>query len=141
MGVNMSILVIDGMGGGLGAQIVIQMRNLMPDKEIIVVGMNSTATTNMVKAGANKGATGANAVKVCLQNAKCVVGPMGIILADAMLGEITSEIACLIGRSQIPKVLIPVAHKGLEIVGLQVNSTMTDTVKLAARKVKELLED
>lgn len=136
----MSILVIDGMGGGLGAQIVIQLRNLMPDSEIVVVGTNSTATSNMVKAGANKGATGTNAIKVCLQNAKCVIGPMGIILADAMMGEITPEIACLIGRSQIPKVLIPVTHKGLEIVGLQVNSTMTDTIKLAAGKVKEVIE-
>lgn len=136
----MSILVIDGMGGGLGAQIVLQLRNFIPEGEIIAVGTNSMATTNMVKAGANKGATGQNAIRVGLQNAKCVVGPIGIILADAMMGEITAEIACMISSSSVPRILIPIAHKGIEIVGLQVNSTMADLIKLAVKKVKEQTE-
>lgn len=134
----MSILVIDGMGGGLGAQIITQLRYLMPEKEIIAAGTNSAATGNMVKAGANRGSTGVNAIRVCLKNAECVVGPIGIILADAMLGEITEEISAMIGRAPIPKVLIPVNHKGIEIVGLHTQSTLADLIKLAAQKVKEI---
>lgn len=135
----MGILVVDGMGGGLGAQIIIQLRQLMPDAEILAVGTNSMATTNMVKAGASKGATGANAIKVCLQNAECVIGPLGIILADSMLGEITPDIAAMIGRADIPRVLIPVNHKNLEIIGLSANSTMADLVKTAALRVRKIL--
>ncbi|MCR4441988.1 MAG: DUF3842 family protein [Peptococcaceae bacterium] len=134
----MSILVIDGMGGGLGAQIVMQLRQQMPDREIIAVGTNSVATTNMVKAGANKGATGANAVRVCLRNAACVVGPIGIIIADSMLGEITAEIAALISGAPVPKVLVPVNHKNLEIVGLQAQPTMAELIKATVQRVKEI---
>ncbi|PKM88950.1 MAG: hypothetical protein CVU87_06345 [Firmicutes bacterium HGW-Firmicutes-12] len=136
----MSILVVDGMGGGLGAQIIMQTRNLMPEREIIAAGTNSTATTNMVKAGATKGATGVNAIKVCLRNAECIIGPLGIILADAMLGEITPEIACLIGSATMPKVLVPVSHKDIDIIGLQENLTMSDLIKKAVKKVKEKVE-
>lgn len=134
----MSILVIDGMGGGLGAQIIAQLRYLLPEKEIIAAGTNSAATSNMVKAGANRGSTGENAIRVCLKNADCVVGPIGIILADAMLGEITAEIAVMVGRAPIPKILIPVNHKDIEIVGFHTQSTLADLIKLAAQKVKEL---
>lgn len=137
----MSVLVVDGMGGGLGAQIVMQLRNNMPEKEIIAVGTNSMATTNMVKAGASKGATGANAIKVCLHNADCIIGPIGIILADAMLGEITPGIACMIGRAPNPKVLIPVSHKNIDIIGIQGNSTMSELIKQAVKRVKEIVED
>jgi len=135
----MSILVIDGMGGGMGAQLVAQLRQQMPDVEIIAVGTNSVATTNMVKAGANKGATGANAVRVCLHNASCVVGPLGIIIADSMLGEITAEIAALISGAPVPKVLLPVNHKNLEIVGLQTLPTMAELIKAAVHRVQAIL--
>ncbi|MDX9872560.1 MAG: DUF3842 family protein [Clostridia bacterium] len=136
----MSILVIDGMGGGLGAQIITQLSGVLPDKQIIAVGTNSTATANMVRAGAKKGATGINAVRVCLRDADCIIGPLGLVLADSMLGEITPEIAVMISSAAIPKVLIPVSHKNLEIIGLQVNSTMADLVRQAVRKTKELLD-
>ncbi len=136
----MSILVVDGMGGGLGAQIVTQLRQQMPAAEIIAVGTNATATSNMVKAGASKGATGENAVKVCLRNAKCVVGPIGIILADAMLGEITSHIAISICSSPLPKVLIPVNHKNIEIVGMHSQQTMSVLLKMAVTRVEEIMK-
>jgi hypothetical protein len=141
MDINMNILVVDGMGGGLGAQIVTQMRSLMPNIEIIAAGTNSTATTNMVRAGATKGATGVNAIKVCLANADCVVGPIGIILADAMLGEITPEIASIVSSASNHKVLIPVSHKNLEIIGLHPNLTMSDLIKQAVKRVKEKVEN
>jgi hypothetical protein len=130
MDINMNILVVDGMGGGLGAQIVTQMRSLMPNIEIIAAGTNSTATTNMVRAGATKGA-----------NADCVVGPIGIILADAMLGEITPEIASIVSSASNHKVLIPVSHKNLEIIGLHPNLTMSDLIKQAVKQVKEKVEN
>lgn len=135
----MSILVIDGMGGGLGAQIIAQLAAALPDKEIIAVGTNATATANMVRAGAKKGATGANSVRVCLREAECLIGPLGLVLADSMLGEITPEIAVMVSAAPIPKVLIPVSHKNLEIIGLQASSTMTDLVRQAVRKAKEML--
>ncbi len=136
----MGVLVVDGMGGGLGAQIVTQLRQQMPAAEIIAVGTNSAATRNMVKAGANKGATGENSVKICLQNAKCVVGPIGIILADAMLGEITPHIAISICSSPLPKVLIPVNHKNIEIVGMHSQQTMSVLLKMAVTRVEEIMK-
>lgn len=136
----MSVLVVDGMGGGLGAQIVAQLRRHMLEVEIMAVGTNSIATSNMVKAGANRGATGENAVKVCLRNAKCVVGPWGIILADAMLGEITPHIAVSICSSPVPKVLIPVNHKNIEIVGMHSQQTMSVLLKMAVTRVEEIMK-
>lgn len=136
----MSILVVDGMGGGLGAQIVAQLRQHLPQKEIVVIGTNSAATTNMMRAGGSKGATGQNALRVCLKDAECVIGPIGIILADAMLGEITQEIAYLISSAAIPKVLIPVQHKGIEIIGLASQQALGDMIKIAVQRAKAIVE-
>ncbi|MBZ4654786.1 MAG: DUF3842 family protein [Bacillota bacterium] len=135
----MTILVVDGLGGGLGAQIVTQLRQQLPQAEIIAVGTNSAATTAMVKAGASKGATGENAVRVCLKNASCVIGPMGIVLADSMLGEITQAVASMIASSPVPKILIPVNHKNLEIVGVQTQQPLAEMIKEAVQKVKNYL--
>ncbi len=135
----MTILVVDGLGGGLGAQIVTQLRQQLPQAEIIAVGTNSAATTAMVKAGASKGATGENAVRVCLKNASYVIGPMGIVLANSMLGEITETVASMIASSPIPKILIPVNHKNLEIVGIQTQQPLAELIKEAVQKVKNYL--
>lgn len=136
----MSILVVDGLGGGLGAQIITLLRQQLPKAEIIAVGTNSAASANMIKAGATKGATGENAVRVCLREARCVVGPIGIILADSMLGEITPAIAAMISSSPQPKILIPVIHKNIEIVGLEQQYLLSELIKIAVNKIKQIME-
>lgn len=128
-------LVVDGMGGGLGAQIVSQLRQELPSALIIAVGTNSAATTAMVKAGANRGATGENSVRVCVKSAKFIFGPMGIIIPDAMLGEITPEVAHLIASSEAQKILIPVGHHNLDLVGLE-NLPVQVLIKKAVEKLK-----
>ncbi len=137
----MRILVIDGMGGGLGAQIVTKLKKILNNAEIIAVGTNATATSNIIKAGANKGATGENAVKVCLKDASCIIGPIGIVLADSMLGEITPEIAHMISSSNVEKVLIPVNHDNINIVGLDGDKLMSDLINDGVHTVKEIIDD
>ena len=135
----MCILVIDGMGGGLGGQIIGQLRKQLTATEIIAIGTNSIATSCMLKAGADKGASGENALRVCLQEAECIIGPLGIVLGDAMLGEITQNIAYLIASSKTPKILIPVNHKNIEIAGLGNEQIMADLIKDAVNRVKHTL--
>lgn len=93
-----NILVIDGQGGMLGKQIVEAIRKILPDDEITAVGTNISATGSMLKAGANNGATGENAVIVCARTADIIVGPVGIAIADSLLGEITPAMAQAVGQ-------------------------------------------
>ena len=87
----MNILVIDGQGGRLGAQLIKEIRTRLPQSRIMAVGTNSVATAAMLKAGAEESATGENPVVVACRKADVIVGPVGIVIADAMLGEITGE--------------------------------------------------
>ena len=102
------VLIIDGQGGMLGKQMVEAVRKLIPDAQIIAVGTNVAATNSMLKAGADNGATGENAVIVCARTADIIVGPVGIAIADSLLGEITPAMAVAVGQSNAKKVLIPV---------------------------------
>jgi len=106
------IAVIDGQGGGLGRQIVAALReNYSPDSvEICAVGTNSAATAAMHKAGADHAATGENAVIVAARRADVIVGPIGIVIADALWGEITPNMAVAVGQSPARRILIPVNH-------------------------------
>ena len=106
------IAVIDGQGGGLGRQIVAALReNYSADSvEICAVGTNSAATAAMHKAGADHAATGENAVIVAARRADVIVGPIGIVIADALWGEITPSMAVAVGQSPARRILIPVNH-------------------------------
>ena len=95
----MTILVIDAQGGGIGRQLVLAIKQNIPDASIIAVGTNSIATTAMLKAGAHSAATGENAVVVGCRKADVIVGPIGIVIADSLLGEITSKMAQAIAQS------------------------------------------
>ena len=95
----MNLLVIDGQGGQLGSQIIRAIRARYNDINIIAVGTNATATTSMIKAGANQGATGENPVIVASRKADVIIGPVGIVIADSLLGEITPKMAVAIGQS------------------------------------------
>ena len=104
----MNILVIDGQGGGLGRQLVSAIKNALPAAEIMAVGTNSMATGAMLKAGADHAATGENAVLVACRKADIIIGPIGIVIADALMGEISPAMAVAVGQSAAKKVLVPV---------------------------------
>ena len=103
----MRVLVIDGQGGGLGRQLVTAITALCPEVELTAVGTNSMAASAMLKAGAARAATGENAVVVNARRADIIVGPIGIVIADALLGEITPAMAAAIGGSEAVKILLP----------------------------------
>jgi len=105
---KMNVLIIDGQGGGLGKQLVSMCRAACQDSIITVVGTNSQATSAMLKAGADYAATGENAVLVGCRKADVIIGPIGIVIADALFGEITPKMATAIGQSEAKRILIPV---------------------------------
>lgn len=114
----MNILVIDAQGGGIGKQVVAAIKQNMPEMEITAVGTNSAATTAMLKAGADHAATGENAVIVGCRRADVIVGPVGIVIADSLYGEITPVMALAVGQSNARRLLIPVNHCDNFIVGV-----------------------
>ena len=113
----MNILVIDGHGGGLGAQLVALISKSFPQHTLRAVGTNSTATVAMIKAGAKEAATGENAVVVGARNADLIIGPIGIVIADAMLGEVTPKMSVAIGQSPGKRLLIPSNQCDTTIIG------------------------
>ena len=116
----MVIAVIDGMGGGLGVQLVTQLKSQLGSKgEIIALGTNSLATNSMVKAGAQRGATGENAIAISVKQSDIVVGPIGIVIPNALMGEITPRIAEAVATVKARKILIPVNQNHFEIAGLE----------------------
>lgn len=133
------ILIIDGQGGKMGKQLAEAL--LEQDlADITVVGTNAIATANMLKAGAVQAATGENAVIVGSRRADVIVGPIGIVMADALLGEITEAMATAVSRSEAYKVLLPVNRCGHYIVGVG-DKSMSALVKEAVETIKAALED
>ena len=114
----MKILVIDAQGGGIGRQVVGALKRRFPQAGITAVGTNSAATTAMLKAGADHGATGENAVIVGCRQADVIIGPIGIVVADALYGEITPAMSLAVGQSRAKRILIPVNHCNNVIVGV-----------------------
>lgn len=115
----MNILVIDAQGGGIGRQVVAAIRENIPTLSVTAVGTNTTATSAMLKAGADHGATGENAVIVGARQADVIIGPIGIIVADSMFGEVTPDMARAVGQSNARRILIPVNHCDNIVVGVQ----------------------
>ncbi|TCO78639.1 DUF3842 family protein [Marinisporobacter balticus] len=114
----MKIAVIDGQGGGLGRSIVEKIRENFKDNiEIIALGTNSLATSNMIKGGAHAGATGENAIKVMSKKVDIIIGPIAIIVSNAMMGEITPVMAEHVSDSQAKKILLPMNKCNIHIVG------------------------
>ena len=100
----MKILVIDAQGGGIGKQVVAAVKKQLPELTITAVGTNSIATAAMLKAGADHAATGENAVVVGCKKANVIIGPIGIVIADAMFGEVTPAMATAVGQSSAKSV-------------------------------------
>ena len=115
----MQIMVIDGQGGGMGRQIVSEIKAAFPNAVVRAVGTNTAATEAMRKAGADITATGENAVLVGARKARVIVGPVGIVIADALHGEITPEMARAVGQSDAVRVLIPVNQCDNLVAGME----------------------
>ena len=131
------VLVIDGQGGGLGRQLVSALAAACPEAELTAVGTNSLAANAMLKAGASRAATGENAVVVNCRRADVIVGPIGIVIADALLGEITPTMAAAVCQSGAKRVLVPINHCENYVVGVP-DQPASQLVAAAAQKVKEL---
>ncbi|HOG02296.1 MAG: hypothetical protein BWY35_00591 [Firmicutes bacterium ADurb.Bin248] len=122
-----TVLIIDGQGGRIGKLLIEGIKAARPDAELLAVGTNSIATTAMLKAGANRGATGENAVVVNCRQADVIAGPLGIVVADALMGEISPAMAVAVGQSRALKLLIPINLCDNVVVGA------------AERPIKELI--
>lgn len=134
----MKITIIDGQGGKMGRTVIEQLKKAHPNLELYAIGTNSIATAAMLRAGADFGATGENP---CIMNARdsdIIIGPIGIVFADALLGEITPAIAQAIGSSKAYKILIPVNRCNHYIVGCN-DAGLGEYIRLVCEKVDSML--
>jgi hypothetical protein len=129
------IVVIDGQGGALGKNLIAAVKSASGGAaEIIAVGTNSAATSAMMNGGADRGATGENPIIVACSDADIIVGPVGILCANAMLGEITPNMALAVGAARAVKILVPVSKCDIMIAGAS-DMSYGEYVKIAARMV------
>ena len=133
----MNILIVDGQGGGVGKQLIQSLKTEFADDFIMAVGTNSAATSAMLKAGANAAATGENAVIVAARKADIIAGPVGIVIADALYGEITSQRALAIAQSNAKRILLPFQHCDNIVVGIG-DFNITNLINLAVKEIKNL---
>lgn len=134
------VAVVDGQGGGIGKHITAKIRKeLPPEVEILALGTNAMATAAMLKAGANEGATGENAIVRNASLVDVIVGSLGIILAEGMLGEVTPRMAASIAASPALKLLLPLNRSGVEVIGVTSEPLPHLIDKLVAR-LKEWAE-
>ena len=134
------ICVIDGQGGGIGATLIKYLNEaLEKNVTVLALGTNAVAASAMLKAGANKGASGENAICRGIMGADCIVGPIGILWANAMLGEITPRMAEAIASNAARKILIPLSQEPVEIIGLS-REPLPHLVQKAVVVVKEILK-
>ena len=136
----MIIAVIDGMGGGIGAQIVTQLRQELPlDVEILALGASATATQKMMSARANRGATGENAIRVSIGQADFILAPIGVVVPNSLMGEITPGIAEAIAGAPGRKLLLPINQPNFEIIGIEWKA-LTKQILAAIEVIREKLE-
>lgn len=134
----MNILVIDGQGGNIGRRLAEMISERFPGEKLTVVGTNSAATQNMMKSGCAAGATGENAVVVGCRNADIIAGPIGVVIADALLGEVTPEMAAAVGQSRAVKVLIPVNRCETLVAGID-NVPLSSLIDDAMKKISAII--
>lgn len=135
----LKIAVIDGQGGGIGAAIVKRLRDDFKEEvEIIALGTNSVATSAMMKARANRGATGENAIARTSREVDVIAGPVSIIMANSMLGELTPRMAEAISSSRAVKVVLPMTQERLEVIGVA-KEPLPHLVEGMAKRIKEMM--
>lgn len=136
----MKIVVIDGQGGKMGKGVIEQLKKAEIEAEIFAIGTNSIATSVMMKAGADYGATGENPVLVNCRNADLIIGPIGIVIADALFGEVTPAMATAVGQSSGVKMLLPVNQCNNIVIGVH-NLSLTTLIENVVVRVQELCAD
>ena len=134
----MKLVIIDGQGGRLGSLLVEAIKKEALPVEPLVIGTNAIATAAMLKAGANQGATGENPVLVACRDADVIVGSLGILSADSLLGEITPKMAVAVGQSKALKLLLPLNRCNNRVIGVK-DATMSELVKETVERLKTLL--
>jgi len=136
------VCVVDGQGGGIGLLLVKSLKEVYKESvEVIALGTNAITTAQMLKAGANKGASGENAICHVLPTADCIVGPISITWANAMLGEITPRMAEAVMSSPAVKILLPLSQESVQVVGV-IKEPLPHLVWMAVEKIKkEVLRD
>ncbi len=134
----MKIIVIDGQGGKIGTIIVRQLKQSLPELKIMAIGTNSIATASMLKAGAELGATGENPVVVNCGDADIIIGPLGIVLANSFLGEVTPAMAQAVAQSPAQKILIPVNKCRARVAGVR-ELSLGEYIQMAIDQVKEII--
>lgn len=133
----MIVAVIDGMGGGIGAQIVSSLREELPSYiDVYALGTNSIATSAMMKSHANKGATGENAIIVSVKKVNVIIGPISVVIPNSMMGEVTTKISKAISDSEALKILLPIMPENIELVGLE-NKPLTLLIKDSIKVIKK----
>ncbi len=136
----MNIVVMDSQGGGIGRQVISSLKAAFPEQGITAIGTNAQATAAMLKAGADQGATGENPVIVASRHADIIIGPIGIVIADSMIGEITPAMALAVGQSDAKRILIPVNHCDNIVVGVS-DLSLARLIREVVERVRELLEE
>lgn len=138
----MRICVVDGQGGGIGATVIKRLKEMYHEEhEIIALGTNAIATAQMLKARANKGATGENAIIRTVITADIIIGPIAIILANSMMGELTPRMAEAISSASALKLLLPLTQERIEIVGLKPEPLPHLVEQIVTTRLKEIFQD
>lgn len=133
------ICVIDGQGGGIGSTIIKKLKELFGETiEIVALGTNAIATSKMLKSGANRGASGENAIVYMVKQVDIIIGPIGIIFACAMMGEVTPAMSKAIANSHAKKFLLPLSQENIKIVGVTPSSLPLLVDELVEVHLKEL---
>ena len=135
----MRVLIIDGQGGRMGQQLIRSIRERFPQIEVTAVGTNSMATAAMLKGGAQQAATGENAALVACRQADAILGPLGIVVADALLGEITPAMAVSVGQSSAKKILLPINRCNSVVAGVG-DYSMNALLSAALAELERLLK-
>ena len=140
MKIKARICVIDGQGGGIGAALIKRLKEVYHEEhEVIALGTNAVATSQMMKARANRGASGENAIVRTVPTVDVILGPLSIVLANSMMGELTPRMAEAISSSPAPKLLLPLTQERVEIAG-QVPEPLPHLVdKIISERLKEYL--
>lgn len=134
----MRVAVVDGQGGGIGKLIIEKLRKALGEKiEITALGTNALATALMLKAGAAQGASGENAICLTVKKMDAILGPVAIIVANSMLGEITPKIARAIAEADAEKILMPLNRSNIHIVGLH-NEPLPHLVEMMVKRVEQI---
>ena len=137
----MKVCVIDGMGGGIGSVLIKKIRATFQEQvEIIALGTNAIATAQMMKAGANKGASGENAVIVSIREVDVIIGSISILLADSMMGEMTAAMAVAVSSSPALKLILPLTQEAVEVIGVSPEPLPHLVDQLVEKRLRSLVE-